>query len=166
MAALYTFFSYVIQREMVKFLQSVNLETQAVAAKSSGSDPDLKTTGTKPAWLNGVFIPAVTVQATIDLSSSTVCEVAGEVMTQDSLQWLLVCQKANGTTYCYDAGTAAAPVIPNWNPLLYIPVGLVKLVADGGALTIGTTNLTTSTHVFPYQLTGPVFPDSTAIDKN
>lgn len=158
-------FSYVGMRELVKCLQSVNLASQTLAAKSSGSDPDLKTTGTAPAWLNGAFVAAVTAQATIDLSSAAVCEVAGEVMANTDIRWLLVCQKADGTTYCYDAGNAAAPVIPSWDTTLYVPVGLAKIAATG-ALTIGTTNLTAATDLFVYQLTGPCFPDATKIDRN
>lgn len=158
-------FSYVGMRELVKYLQSFNLASQTLAAKSSGASPDLKTTGTAPAWLNGAFISAVTVQATIDLSLAAQCEVAGEVMANEDIRWLLVCQKADGTTYCYDAGSAAAPVIPNWNSALYVPVGLAKIAATG-ALTIGTTNLTADTDLFVYQLTGPVFPDTTKMDRN
>lgn len=164
-------FSYVGMRELAKYLGTSNLATAAVALKGAGSSPDLATTSTQAAWVGGVYIPSVAAVDPIDLSSAVVAPtLAGAVVADGATQWALVCQKgSDGTALVLDAGTAAAPKIPYFDPDTYVAVGLVKFYPSGGACTIGTTNLNTTAvagRVALYQLTGNVFPHADNFDQN
>lgn len=93
----------------------------------------------------------------------------GNSIAQDCIGYYLACALSTGVLRLFKAysGTATAStaiVIPAYDPTRYIPVGLLRVAPTSGAHVLGTTSLTT-VGTF-YQLTGPVFPGPTVVDKN
>lgn len=172
MSDLHKKFSHKAMRELMSFLETYNCETQVLAPKGAGSDPDLKTTGTKAAVIGNVPVnlPAV---ATIDLSDATVApDLAGTTIATANEQWWVVMQKADGTTLVAKGSdvtlTSSGAVfkMPDYDPSVYVVIGLVKYVNDsGGDFIIGTTNID-ATDCQEHQITGSMFPHIDNWDKN
>lgn len=164
------FFNYRAMKEFSKYALTVNMESQVLAEKAAGTNPHLATTGGKSAMINGTFVASLAAQATIDLSSSTVCDCAGETVADGSDVWLLVLQKADGTPYVMKASNieaSAALKVPYYDPSIYVPIGLVNYINDSGSnYVIGTTNIDGDDCVI-YQIFGmPLVPHSDNILKN
>jgi hypothetical protein len=168
------FFNYKMMKDFSAYMLSINHATQAVAAKSAGSDPDLKTTGTALCMVNGELIESLTACATIDLSDVAVCDQAGEVIGDGYEQyWLVVAKGSDGTCLVLGASeitltsSGAELKIPYYDPTVYVPIGLVKYVNDSGSdFTIGTTNVD-GTDAQITQLTMlPIVPHTDNLDKN
>ena len=175
-----TFFNYLPMKALVRYMSSHNMASAAVAAKSAGSDPDLKTTGTNQCVVDGVPVMSLAAQATIDLSngSSTVAEVlgahldgsalAGKVVADNGQFYLLVTTEADGTPHVYwahNSATAADDVAPTLQIPVYgqdeLAIGLILYDNDAlsGAFTVGTSNIQAADDTY-YQLTGPsLLPD-------
>jgi hypothetical protein len=175
-------FNYKPMKSIADYLSSFNCATQAFAAKTAGSDPDLKNTGTAACVINGGFIGSLTASATIDLSSATVAEplangtaLAGKVVADNGQFFLLATVEADGTPHIYwahNSATAADDVAPTFLCPNYatdeLTYGVLLYDNDGtaGAFTIGTTNIVANDDTY-YQLIGPsLIPQDVTIDKN
>jgi hypothetical protein len=178
-------FSHKAMRDFSRYMASFNTATQALAAKTAGSDPDLKTTGTGACVVDGAFVASLAAQATIDLSSTTVCHalvspltagaLAGKVIADNGQFYLLVTTEADGTPHVYwahNSATAADDVAPTWKCPYYSPdqlsIGVFKYDNDAAAgnHTIGTTNIAAADDDY-YQLIGPsILPHLDNMDKN
>ena len=86
-------------------------------------------------------------------------------------RYYLVCAIAAGNLRAFKAysGTGAASlVIPPYDPTRWVPVALIKVInAHTATWTFGTGNWNaTSLTATVQQLTGPVFPGASVVDKN
>lgn len=168
-----TLFSHKAMRDLARYLSSSNSASQAVAAKTAGSDPDFKTTGTAQAIIDGAFVASLTAQATIDMSDVAVAEplanglgispLAAKVVADNGQFYLLVTSEADGTPHVYwahNSAVAADDVAPTLKVPYYSPdecvIGLILYDNDGtaGAFTIGTTSVVAADDTY-YQLIGP-----------
>ncbi len=173
-------FNYRPMKDLANYLSSYNNATQALVNKSTGADPDLATTGTAQAVVNGVHVASLPANATIDLSAPAVAmpdpilgtALAGMVMADDAQFYLLVTMNAAGAAKVYLASEVAddeAPTlkIPAYYPL-YVCIGLDLWDNDAlsGAATIGTSVKTDADDTFT-QLVGPnLLPHIDLWDKN
>ena len=162
-------FSHKPMKNFINFMSNNNMGTQAVAEKNAGSDPDLKTTGTAPICVGGVFVASLTAQATLDLTDSDYCDCAGETVADGEDIWMLVLTEADGTPYVMKASEIEASAelsIPHFDGSTYAAIGLVNYINDSGSdFVIGTTNLD-GTDCVIYQVIGNVMPDPDNWDKN
>jgi len=160
-------------QDLAAYGLTYNMATQAVAAKTAGSDPDLKWTGTAAFVLNGQFYTALAALATIDMSSTTVApDLAGGSIPTTYEQYWLVLATAAGAALVKAASTVtltstgATLKIPYFDPTTYFPVAIIKYVNDSGSgFTIGTTNVD-GTDCQIYQILGPLVPHDDNVDKN
>ncbi len=173
-------FNYRPMKDLVNYLSSYNNATQALANKSTGADPDLKTTGTAQGVVNGVHIASLPANATIDLSDGAVAvpdpllgtALAGMVMADNAQFYLLVAMNIDGDAKVYLASNIADNVAPDLKIPAYDPqflcVGLDLWDNDalGAAATIGTSVKTDADDTFT-QLVGPnLLPHIDLWDKN
>lgn len=180
MSDLSPLFNYRPMKDLANYLSSYNNSTQAVALKTAGSDPDIKTTGTGQCVVSGVHVASLTVQATIDLSEADVSEpghpvpiaLAGRIFADNEQWYTLITTDADGTPHVYLASNVADDVAPTLKIPYYRPVelciGLFLYDNDavGGALTWGTTNLEGADDTFT-QLVGPnLLPHPDNWDQN
>lgn len=172
-------FNYRPTKDLADYLSSYNAATQALANKSTGADPDLKTTGTAQCVVNGAYVASLTAQATIDLSDSAVAEadlaglaLAGRSMADNAQFYLLVTTESDGTPHVYLASNVADDVAPTLKIPYYGPAELCIALdlwdndALGVAAVIGTAVKTDADDTFT-QLTGPnLLPHVDNWDRN
>lgn len=168
-----SFFNYKMMKDFSAYMLSINHATQAVAEKTAGSDPDLKTTGTALCTINGEIIESLPAAATIDLSDSAVCDVAGESIPNLYEQYWLVVADEDGACLVLAASevtltsTGATLKIPYYDATTYVAIGLVKYVNDSGSgFTIGTTNLDDTDCNITQLTCVPIVPHTDNLDKN
>lgn len=154
------------QKEIIDFLSTYNMATQAIAIDSTAQD--IQSTGLAPVVIDGVLIPALPADAALDVSADAVGDAAGTIIADGSEQYFAVLAKADGTLSVWVAGSAATTgsavcQIPDFDPATFVCVGLMLVDASGAAFTIGTTALTS--RVSFYQMIGPVFPYPSNIDN-
>ncbi len=172
-------FNYRPMKDLANYLSSYNNATAALANKSTGADPDLKTTGTQQAIVNGVHVASLPAATTINLSDAAVAlpdpvtavALAGRSIADDDQFYMLVVANAAGAGFAYMASEPEDPVddlkIPAYNPL-YVCLGLVLVDNRDGsaAMVIGTTNQVDADSTFT-QLVGPnLLPHIDRWDKN
>ncbi len=172
-------FNYRPMKDLANYLSSYVNATSILANKATGAGPDLETTGTPQAIVNGVHVAALAAEVTIDLSDAAVAlpdpidgtALAGLSVADDDQFYLLVVSDAAGLHYVYLASAPDDPAdtlkIPAYNPL-YVCVGLVLIDNRDGsaAMVIGTTNQVDADSTFT-QLVGPnLLPHIEKWDQN
>jgi hypothetical protein len=181
-------FSHKAMRDFSRYANSFNCATQAVAAKTAGSDPDFKTTGTAACVIDGAFVGSLSACATLDMSSSTYAKpivapltagvLAGKVIADNGQFFLVVTSNATaGLTgtfayWAHNSATAADDVAPTFKMPYYSPdeltIGVILYDNDAqsGTFTIGTTSVAAADDTY-YQLIGPsIMPHLDMFDKN
>lgn len=178
-----TLFNYRPTKDIIDYLSSYNMATQAVAAKAAGSSAHFKTTGTGQCVVNGAFVASLAVQATIDMSDAAVAlplanptsVLAGKVVADNGRFMLAVLSAADGSPYVVwahddpvaeDAGDPTFKM-PYYDPsLLVIGIILYSNDANTAAFTVGTTSVEAADDTY-YQITGAnILPHVDNIDKN
>jgi len=101
-------------------------------------------------------------------SSSTAENAGGYVIAAGKSQYFLMTADVDGNVDLWVAGLAATDgsevlMIPNFEPELFIPVGIMHINSAAGT-TLGTTNI--SGEDTYYNLVGPVFPGTLYRDNN
>ena len=174
MANLSQFVNNAFMREFMVYLATYNTLTQVIALDGS-TTPDIQSTGTNMAFIDGVP-EVIEVDAALDISAAATA--GGAVIPAGYTQYFIVTAAADGTLDVLEAGPAVASAnkelkVPDWKNTSTgvvdtVCVGIME-VANGTAsdFTLGTTNLdasniTTTIH----QVIGPVFPHPDNLDKN
>lgn len=99
------------------------------------------------------------------LSSQTAENAVGNSVAQDATAYYLALVNSAGTLTIVKAyDTAGTLAIPNFDPEVFLAIGLLAVTPTSGAHVLGTTALTT-VGVFT-QLYGSTFPAPTKIDQN
>ncbi len=150
-------------RSVVSYLGTMNYESQAIAADANVYD--IQSTGTKSCMINGVYIPALTVDAAFPVLGS---KINGLELADDKERWFAVFATAAGTLEIMAAGDAAdiggnaVLKIPAFDPTTYVCLAVILYANDAAsaAVTFGATDggVDWGTDGTIYQVIGPVFP--------
>jgi len=156
-------FSQRAVKELAGYLSSCNLGVSQAGALAS-QDPT--TTGTKPIMIDGVYIPALTVEDDADWSETTAATIVtgdmrGVTLATTYSQWIMLLARSTGllqilaaSAQVLDASIATAIKIPKWDASTYAPITLFSINAT--TVVFGTTDVNAMDT--PYQLLQPVLP--------
>jgi hypothetical protein len=163
-------------RDIMDFMGTYNMATQAVAADGSHAY-NVQTTGGGACVIDTVLIPALDADAEhLIVTEDDHTDINGLTLADDYEQWFAFFVEADGTLSVKQAGDAAAIggnavlKIPDFDPTTYCCVAVCLYANDAASdtVTFGATDggVAWGTDGTFYQMIGPVFPHPDNIDND